>query len=88
MYRIESTYLQFPVILETESNDEAYEMFVAYCDYQGIDEDEIEVKQDDEGIYFAQAKQYGEDDESDECIATFTFDRVKRVTIKLDNKED
>ena len=28
------------MILETESNDEAYEMFTAYCDYQGIDEDE------------------------------------------------
>ena len=41
-YKIESTYLQFPIILETEANDEAFEMFVAYCDYQGIDEDDIE----------------------------------------------
>lgn len=89
MYRIESTYLQFPLLIETESNDEAFEMFVAYCDYNGIDEDEIEAKHDDNGVYFAQAKQYGEDEEENECIATFTFDRVKKVTINLNdlNKE-
>ena len=40
-YKIESTYLQFPIFIETESNDEAYEMFTAYCDYQGVDEDVI-----------------------------------------------
>lgn len=82
-YKIDSTYLQYPLLIDTESNDEAFEMFVAYCDYNGIDEDEIEVKQDDNGIYFASAKQYGEDEEEDECIATFTFDRVKVVTVKL-----
>lgn len=83
MYRIESTYLQFPIIMETESNDEAFEMFVAYCDYNGIDEDDIEAKHDDNGIYFAIAKQYDEDTE--ECIATFTFDRVSKVSIKIDD---
>ena len=80
-YKIESDYLQFPIIMETESNDEAFEMFVAYCDYNGIDEDEIEAKHDDNGIYFAIAKQ--EDDEGN--IANFTFDRVKKVTINLDD---
>lgn len=81
MYRIESDYLQFPLIMETESNDEAFEMFVAYCDYNGIDEDEIEAKHDDDGIYFAVAKQ--EDDEGN--VASFTFDRVKKVTINLND---
>lgn len=82
-YKIESTYLEYPMMLETESNDEAYEMFTAYCDYQGIDEDDIEVKQDDQGIYYAIARQLGEDEEEDECIATFTFERVKEITIKI-----
>ena len=41
-YKINSTYLQFSIILETEANDKAFEMFVAYCDYHGIDEDDIE----------------------------------------------
>jgi len=81
MYRIESDYLQFPLIMETESHDEAFEMFVAYCDYNGIDEDEIEAKHDDDGVYFATAKQ--EDDEGN--VASFTFDRVKKVTIDLND---
>ena len=81
MYRIESDYLQFPIIMETESNDEAFEMFVAYCDYNGIDEDEIKAEHDDNGIYFATAKQ--EDDEGN--VASFTFDRVKKVTIDLND---
>lgn len=80
-YKIESTYLENPIILETESNDEAFEMFVAYCDYNGIDEDEIEAKHDDDGVYFAVAKQ--EDDEGN--VASFTFDRVKKVTINLND---
>lgn len=80
MYRIESDYLQFPIIMETESNDEAFEMFVAYCDYNGIDEDEIKAEHDDNGVYFATAKQ--EDDEGN--VASFTFDRVHKVTVKLD----
>ena len=84
-YKIDSTYLENPIILETESNDEAFEMFVAYCDYNNIDEDEIEAKHDDEGVYFAIAKQMGEDEEADECIATFTFDRVKKVVVKIDD---
>lgn len=79
MYKIESDYLQFPLIMETESNDEAFEMFVAYCDYNGIDEDEIEAKHDDEGVYFATVKHEDEDGN----INTFTFDRVKKVTINL-----
>ena len=84
-YKIDSTYLENPIILETESNDEAFEMFVAYCDYNNIDEDDIECKHDDEGVYFAIAKQMGEDEEADECIATFTFDRVKKVVVKIDD---
>ena len=85
MYKIESDYLQFPIIMETESNDEAFEMFVAYCDYNGIDEDEIQAKHDDDGVYFAMAKQ--ENDE-DECTAVFTFDRIKKVTVDLDEIGD
>lgn len=80
-YKIESTYLEFPIILETESNDEAYEMFTAYCNYQGVDDMDIECKYDEnQDIYFAIAKQQGEDEEPP---ATFTFDRVKRVTVKI-----
>lgn len=75
-YKIESTYLQFPIILETESNDEAYEMFTAYCDYQGIDEDDIECEYDDKGIISAVAEQMGEDEEEDECIARFKFTKM------------
>jgi len=85
MYKIDSTYLQNPIILETDSNDEAFEMFVAYCDYNNIDEDEIEAKHNDEGIYFAIAKQMGEDEEADECIATFTFERIKKVSININD---
>jgi len=81
MYRIESDYLQYPIIMETESNDEAFEMFVAYCDYNGIDEDEIEAKHDDDGIYFAIVKHEDEDGN----INTYTFDRVKKVTINIDD---
>lgn len=55
-YKIESTYLQFPVIIETTSGDEAFEMFVAYCDYNGIDEDEIQAKHDNTGVVGAIAK--------------------------------
>lgn len=87
-YKIESTYLENPIILETESNDEAFEMFVAYCDYNGVDEDEIEAKHDDEGVYFAQAKemqQLDNDSDDEECVATFTFERVKKVVVKIDN---
>ena len=76
-YKIESTYLEHPLFIETESNEEAYEMFVAYCDYQGIDEDDIECKQNDIGIIYAEAKQYGEDTEEDESIAKFTFEMIK-----------
>lgn len=77
-YKIESTYLQFPVIVETESNDEAFEMFVAYCDYNQIDEDEIECKYADEGgIIYAEAYQNGEGDEEDESVAKFTFELIK-----------
>jgi hypothetical protein len=83
-YKIESTYLEYPMILETESADEAYEMFTAYCDYQGVDEDDIEVKQNEDGIYFAQAKQY---DENDECIARFTFDKVHRITVQIPEQQ-
>ena len=75
-YKIESTYLQFPIVIETESNDEAYEMFVAYCDYNQIDESDIDVVQNDMGIIAATAKQYGEDDEEDESIATFYFNYI------------
>lgn len=77
-YKIESTYLQFPIIIETESNDEAFEMFVAYCDYQQVDEDEIECKHtDEEGIIYAEAYQNGEGDEEDESVAKFTFELIK-----------
>ena len=76
-YKIESTYLQFPIFIETESNDEAYEMFIAYCDYQQIDEDEIECKYDDDGIIYAEASQNGEDDEDDESVARFTFTKIQ-----------
>lgn len=83
-YKIESTYLQFPIFIETESNDEAYEMFTAYCDYQGVDEDDIECKYDDEeNIIYAEAKQNGENEEDDESVATFTFERVKEITLKI-----
>lgn len=75
-YKIESTYLQYPLIIETESNDEAYEMFVAYCDYNQIDESDINVVQNDMGIIAATAKQYGEDSEEDESIATFYFNYI------------
>ena len=75
-YKIESTYLQYPLIIETKSNDEAYEMFVAYCDYNQIDESDIDVVQNDMGIIAATAKQYGEDSEEDESIATFYFNYI------------
>lgn len=80
-YKIESDYLQFPIIMETESDDEAFEMFVAYCDYNGIDEDEIEAKHDDNGIYFAIVNHEDEDGN----INTYKFDRVKKVTIDLND---
>ena len=55
-YKIESTYLQFPIFIETESNDEAFEMFVAYCDYQHVDEYESECNYDEEeNIVYAEA---------------------------------
>lgn len=73
-YKIESTYLQFPIILESESNDEAFEMFVAYCDYQQVDEDDIECKYDDNGIVYAEAQQESEDDEEG---GKFTFEMIK-----------
>lgn len=79
-YKIESTYLEFPIIIETESNDEAYEMFVAYCDYNQVDEDEIECEYDDKGIVSAVAYQQSEEpDEDDEYenIAKFTFEIIK-----------
>ena len=76
-YKIESTYLQFPIILETESNDEAYEIFTAYCDYQGVDEDNIECEYDDKGISSAVAEQMGEDEEADECIARYKFTKIE-----------
>lgn len=75
-YKIESTYLQYPIIIESESNDEAYEMFVAYCDYNQIDESDIDTVQNDMGIIAATAKQYGEDSEEDEAIATFYFNYI------------
>lgn len=75
-YKIESTYLQYPIYIESESNDEAYEMFVAYCDYNQIDESDIDVVQNDMGIIAATAKQYGEDSEEDESIATFYFNYI------------
>ncbi len=79
-YKIESTYLQFPIFIETESNDEAYEMFIAYCNYQGVDEDNIECKYDDNGIVYAKAQQESEYDEEG---GEFTFERVKEITLKI-----
>ena len=84
MYRIESEYLEFPIILETESNDEAYEMFVAYCDYQGVDEDDIECKYDDDGIIYAEAKQEPEDGEEG---AKFTFEKVYKITVQTPEQQ-
>lgn len=76
-YKIESTYLQFPIILESESNDEAFEMFVAYCDYQQVDEDDIECQYADEGdIIYAEAYQEPEDDGEEEG-GKFTFEMIK-----------
>lgn len=78
-YKIESTYLQYPIYIESESNDEAYEMFVAYCDYNQIDESDIEVKQDNNNIYYAEAYQQSEESNEDdeyENIAKFTFEKI------------
>lgn len=75
-YKITSTYLEFDLFIETESNDEAYEMFVAYCDYNQVDEDEIQAEHDDTGVIKAIAYQNGEDDEEDESIACFTFEKL------------
>ena len=76
-YKIESTYLQFPIFIETESNDEAFEMFVAYCDYQQVDESDIECQYADEGgIIYAEAYQDSEDEEEDESPAKFTFEKI------------
>ena len=78
-YKIESTYLQYPIYIESESNDEAYEMFVAYCDYNQIDESDIEVKQDNNSIYYAEAYQQSEESNEDdeyENIAKFTFEKI------------
>ena len=59
-------------------------MFVAYCDYQQVDEDEIECKYDEEeNIIYAEAKQNGEDEEDDKSVAKFTFERVKEITLKI-----
>lgn len=76
-YKIESTYLEFPIILETESNDEAYEIFTAYCDYNDVEDTDIECEYDDEGIINAVAEQMGEDEEEDECIARFKFTKIE-----------
>ena len=78
-YKIESTYLEHPIFIETDSNDEAYEMFVAYCDYNQIDESDIEVKQDNDGIIYAEAYQQSEESNEDdeyENIAKFTFEKI------------
>ena len=73
-YKINSTYLQFSIILETEANDKAFEMFVAYCDYHGIDEDDIECEYDNNMIVYAKAQPESEDDEEG---AEFTFEIIK-----------
>lgn len=78
-YKIESTYFEFPLIIETNSNGEAFEMFVAYCDYNQIDEDEIQAEHDDKGIVSAVAYQMSDelnDDGEEESIAKFTFTRI------------
>lgn len=79
-YKIESTYLEFPVFIETESNDEAFEMFVAYCDYNQVDEDEIEAEHDETGVISAVAHetaQIDNDSDEEETVAKFTFNKIK-----------
>lgn len=75
-YKIESTYLQSPIIIETESINEAFRVFIAYCDYHGIDEDEIECVRDDNNI-IVYAKAQLEPEEDDEEGVEFTFAVVK-----------
>lgn len=64
-YKIEANDLQFPVFIETESNTEAFDVFVAICDYNGIDEDNIECQYDDEGN-MTSAMAWMEDSEEEE----------------------
>ena len=75
-YKIESTYLQSPIIIETESVKEAVRVFIAYCDYHGIDEDEIECVRDDNNV-IVYAKAQIEPEEEDEESVEFTFAVVK-----------
>jgi hypothetical protein len=83
-YKIDSTYLQNPIYLETDSNDEAFEIFVAYCDYNQIDEDDIECEYDSIGICKAVASQdvdmadeYDDDEDHTESISRFTFEKIE-----------
>lgn len=81
-YKIESTYFQFPIYIKTESADEAYEMFIAYCDYQGIDESDIKAKHDNSGVIEAHALQYSEDEwdeENDVPVVNAEFTFTKEV---------
>lgn len=74
-YKIESTYLQSPIIIETESVGAALGVFIAYCDYHSIDEDEIECVRDDNNmIVYAKAQLEPEEDEEG---VEFTFAIVK-----------
>ena len=73
-YKIEVCYLQFPLFIETESDLEAYEAFTALCDYNGVDEDEIEViKQDERGIVSAKAEVISDEDD---YPTSYSFIRV------------
>lgn len=76
-YKIESTNFEFPIILETDSNDEAYEMFTAYCDYQGVDEDEIDCEYDNGEVVRASTQKIEyEGIAVEESIVRFTFERM------------
>lgn len=70
-YKIEANDLQFPVFIETESNTEAFDVFVAICDYNGIDEDDIECQYDDEGN-MTSAMAWMEDSKEEEPELKFT----------------
>ena len=76
-YKFDINDMQFPLYVETQSDLEAYEAFVALCDYNGIDEDEIEVIElDERGVKCAKAVVFDDENEDDTRGAVYMITRV------------
>lgn len=79
-YKLDMNDMQFPLYIETQSDMEAYEAFVALCDYNGIDEDDIEiVEQDDRGVKVAKVEVFDDELVIDEDYegSVYEFTRVE-----------